>query len=152
MGLLKQLPTRVILGDVMRVHHLNCLQVRLHTGFGQTLSKRVVIEGIDQKAVLPALRTKAKKAMVVLCGGKSVIVHTDDATEDGIILGRVYFNEKVFDAPADAMLVPHTLAQPMLEIGTFFQWLWEREFDISALKEVLNGKRRTTEAPGVRPA
>lgn len=152
MPLIKQTPTRVVLGDVQRVHHLNALQVRLHTGFGQTLSKRVIIESIDQQAVPPAMRTQAKKAMIVLCGGKSVLVHTDDSTGDGHILGRVYLNEKVFDAPEGSVLVPHTLDQPMLEIGTFFQWMRDNEFDITALKNVLNGKRRSAEAPRVGPA
>lgn len=146
MPLIKHTNTRVVLGDVQRVHHLNALQVRLHTGFGQTLSKRVVIEGIDQKAIPPMLRTQAKKAMVVLCGGKSVLVHTDDSSEDGHILGRVYLNEKTFDAPDGTLLTPHSLDRPMLEFGSFFRWLWDREFDIGALKEVLNGKRKPPES------
>lgn len=148
--LVKTFPTRVIPATVVRVHHLNCLEVRLQLDFGITITKRVIIEGIDGHRIPPKLRPVAKKALVVLVGGKPILVHTDPAVCDGILNGRVYLNEKVHEAPASALLIPHGFDQPLLEVGFFFQWLLEREFDFTALKAVLNG-RRPNGAPMERP-
>jgi hypothetical protein len=141
MPVIKTFPTCVLPASVVRVHYANCLEARMTLGFGVTVTKRVIIEGIDSHRIPPQLRPLAKKAMVILVGGKSILVHADPAVQDGIVQGRVYLNEKVYDAPAGAMLVPYGLDQPLLEIGFFFEWLHGRNFNIEALKGVLNGHR-----------
>lgn len=140
-----ELPTRVVPARTIRVQHLNCVEVRLQLDFGVQLDRKIIIESIDQHAVPHKLRHKAKKAMVVLVGGKHLFVHTADATtQDGYIKGRIFLNEKVYMPPKGTMLTPFGFDdRELLEIGTFFNWLQEREFDIGVLKEVLNGKRRS---------
>ena len=142
---LDELPTRVVPAKTIRVQHLNCVEVSLHLDFGVKLDRKIHIEAIDQTAIPHKLRHKAKKAMVVLVGGKWLFVHTDNTmTQDGYIKGRLFLNEKVYAPPPDVMMTPFGYDESikLLEVGTFFNWLWEREFDIGILKEVLNGTRR----------
>lgn len=141
MSVIKTFPTQVLPASVVRVHYANCLEARVALGFGVTVTKRVIIEGIDSHRIPPQLRPLAKKAMVILVGGKSILVHADPSVQDGIVQGRVYLNEKVYGAPEGAMCVPYGLDQPLLEIGFFFEWLHGRNFSIDALKGVLNGHR-----------
>ena len=143
---LDDLPTRVVPAKTIRVQHLNCVEVSLHLDFGVKLDRKVHIEAIDQQAIPHKLRHKAKKAMVVLVGGKSLFVHTDNTmTQDGYIKGRLFLNEKVYAPPDDVMFTPFGFdpSIALLEVGSFFNWLREREFDVGVLKEVLNGTRRS---------
>lgn len=139
--LIRHLPTRVTEGLVVCVHGVNCIEVRLHVGFGISVTKRIIIEGIDWHRIPPKLRALAPKALVVLLGGKPVLVHTGPEARDGRIYGRVYLNVRTHDAPAEVLHVPHGCEQPLLEVGFFFQWLQARDFDIPALLGVLNGRR-----------
>ena len=145
---LHELPTRVVSAKTIRVQHLNCVEVQLHLDFGVKLDRKIIVESIDKNTIPHKLRHKAKKAMVVLVGGKSLFVHTDDTdTQDGYIHSRLYLNEKVYAPPEGVMMRPFSFDQEqtypsLLEVGTFFNWLQQHEFDVGVLKEVLNGKRQ----------
>ena len=145
---LDELPTRVVPAKTIRVQRLNCVAVRMQLDFGVQLDRKIIIESIDTNSIPQKLRHKAKMAMVVLVGGKHLFVHTaDTATQDGYIHSRLYLNEKVFAPPEGVMMRPFTFDTPdlfpmLLEVGTFFNWLQEREFNVGVLKEVLNGRRR----------
>lgn len=149
MALIKphELPTRVVPARTVQVVHLNCIEVRLQLDFGVQLDRKIIVESIERDRVPHRLRRPAKKALVVLLGGKALFVHTDPTAQDGYIRGRIFLNEKVYAPPAEVMMEPFGFpGRPLLEVGTCFQWLQTHEFDIGVLKEVLNGRRRSEPA------
>ena len=137
-----RLPSRLHHARVVRVRSLNCLEVDLDLGFGISVMKRIVLEGVDYRGIPKALRSDAKHCLVVLLGGKRVVVHTDQSKQDGFILGRVYLDERVYGKP-EGLTVPFGLTEPMLEVGAFYTWLAGKEFDVHLVKVAINGTGRS---------
>ena len=136
-----QLPTKLYAGRTIRVHSLNCVEIDLQLGFGVSVRKSILLEGVQPKTIPRRLASGAKHCLVVLLGGKRVIVHVDDHRKDGFLVGRVYLDEKVYGDPV-GMLEPFGLAKTLLEVSTFYAWLADREYDIAQVKAVLNGNGR----------
>ena len=125
----------------IRVHSLNCVEIDLQLGFGVSVRKSILLEGVQQKGIPRRLAANAKHCLVVLLGGTRVIVHVDDHRKDGFLVGRVYLDEKVYGDPA-GMMEPFGLGKKLLEVSSFYAWLADREYDITRVKAVLNGNGR----------
>jgi hypothetical protein len=135
-----ELPPQLLRGRVTLIRSVNCIEVRLSLAFGVQFAKRIVLEGIDRNFVPDRSKRDAKKALVLLLGGKDVIVHADTTSQDGFTIGRVFFDEKIYgDPPPEAWVQPYNIDAHMLEVSLFYQWLRERDFDRAAVKAVLNG-------------
>jgi hypothetical protein len=135
-----ELPPRFYAGRTVRVHSFNRVEVALRLGFGVTVEKNIILEGVQRINVSKELRRTAHHALVVLVGGKNLIVQVNgDDEKDGHVMGRVFLSEKVHGEP-EGLVTPHGLDQPLLEVGTFFSWLGTQDFDVKAVKAVLNGK------------
>jgi len=134
-------PTRIYSGRMKRVNGLASIIVELELGFEIKATKTVIVEGVSSVDVPPRLRSDASHCLVVLLGGKEVFVQIagdSDGEQNSAILGRVFLARKVFADP-EGMMIPHGLSTPLLEIGTFFQSLKERSYDVDYVKAVLNG-------------
>lgn len=142
MPVIKQLPTQVFHAEAGLIRHINDFEAILRIAFGIAIRKTVNIEGVNRHIVAPKLHSAAKHAMIILLGGKPLLIHCDPTVTDGIIRGRVFLNRRVYDAPDGTMFAPYGLDTPLLEVGSFFQWLHHRDFDVAAIKQVLNGGRR----------
>jgi hypothetical protein len=142
-----QLPTRLFAGRVAKVHSTNCLEIDLDLGFGVVLRKRIVLEGIQSKDIHREHRRNAKHSLVLLVGGKNVIVHTDPDRQDGYLVGRVYLNEKVYHDPY-GMTIPFGLDSKLLDVSEFFIWLKERGFDITTVKGIFT--KRVSDGEAIR--
>ena len=138
-----RLPPQLLRGRVLRVRSINCLEIRLTLAFGVSVEKNVVLEGVDKNCVPEKRRQAAKRALIVLVGGKDVIVHTDTLAQDGFVIGRVYLDEKIYGKPEVGFVEPYNIDVPMLEVSTFYLWLRERDFDVRLATEALNGSKNT---------
>lgn len=137
------LPPRLHHARTVRVQSFNCIEVDLELDYGVSIRKRIVLEGV-QRSLVPEYRRKAAThALIVLVGGKNLIVHveTDNAGKmtDGYIPGRVYLAEKVHGDP-EGMVIPYGLEDELLEVSLFYLWLMKHDFDMRLVKSVLNGK------------
>lgn len=137
------LPPQLLRGRVLRVRSINCLEVRLTLAFGISVEKSVVLEGVEKSHIPEKRRQAAKRALIVLVGGKDVLVHTDTLVQDGFVTGRVYLDERIYGDPAVGFVEPHLIGVPMLEISTFYLWLRDKDFDVRLVKEALNGSKNT---------
>jgi len=134
-----KLPPSLHHGKVIRVLSVNCLDVNVQLGFGVSIVRSFVLEGIEAKDIPPRLRSAANHCLIVLLGGKDVVVHTDDDEKrDGFLIGRVYLNEKVYGEPP-GLITPHSLDVPMLEVSAFYKSLAAREYNVMDVKAILNG-------------
>ena len=133
------LPSRLLRGRTVRVERLNCVEVNLDLDFGVSVKKRIIVEGVMPREVPRKLHSAAEHCMIVLLGGKRLLVHVaDDADKrDGIIVGRVYLAEKTYGDPP-GMRTPHGLDVLLLEVGEFFKHLATHKFDGDLVKCVLN--------------
>ncbi|KKL74226.1 hypothetical protein LCGC14_2067010 [marine sediment metagenome] len=131
-------PAALFRGRTVRVHSLNCVEVELQLGFGVSIKKLVLLEGIEQKDIPRSSRSEAKHCLVVLVGGKKVLVQADAQRKDNYVVGRVFLDEKVYGDP-EGMMTPHGMDKALLEISTFYAWLATQKYDIQEVKAVLNG-------------
>jgi hypothetical protein len=131
--------TRLYAGRTVKVLSTNCIEVALDLGFGLHLNKRIVLEGIDNRSIPKKYRNAAQHALIILVGGKRLLVHVDDTKQDGYLTGRVYLDEKVYGEPV-GMTIPFGRETPLLEVSEFYRWLGDVEFDLKEVKAALNGK------------
>jgi len=131
--------TRLYSGRTVKVLSTNCIEVALDLGFGLHLNKRIVLEGVNNRSIPKKLRNAAQHALIVLVGGKRVLVHVDDTKQDGFLTGRVYLDEKVYGEPV-GMTIPFGRETPLLEVSEFYRWLGDVEFDLKEVKAALNGR------------
>ena len=137
-----ELPPRLHRARTIRVQTFNCIEVDLELDYGVSIRKRIVLEGVDQGNVPKHLRKSAQHALIVLVGGKKLIIHVDNKNmSDGFIPGRVYLDERVYGAP-EGLVTPYGLDEELLEVSIFYLWLAKREFDIGHVKSALNGRAR----------
>ena len=137
-----ELPPRSHHARTIRVHSFNCIEVDLELDYGVYIRKRIVLEGVQQSNVPKHLRIAAKHALIVLVGGKKLVIHVDSSKmSDGFIPGRVYLAERVYGEP-EGMVIPHGLETELLEVSLFYMWLVERDFNMNHVKAILNGRSR----------
>jgi hypothetical protein len=133
------LPSTVYRGKVVRVQSINCIEINLDLRFGVHIDKNVVLEGIEAKDINPKLRSQAMHCLILLVGGKKVIVHADDSQRDGYIVGRVFLQDRVTEAPVP-LLRPYGMDTPMLEVTSFYRWMASRDFNAADVTNLLNAK------------
>lgn len=132
------LPTCLFRGHTVRVKSLDSIEVELQLGFGVSIRKAVRLEGIEAADIPGRLASDAKHCLVVLLGGKKVLVHTDEHRRGRFLVGRVYLDERTYGDPV-GMATPFGLDVTRLDVSTFYDWLRKRSYDIKLVKAVLNG-------------
>jgi len=137
--IVQTLPPHLLSGRTAWVHNPSCVEFDLDVGFGITVRRSVVIEGLSARDIPEKFRNEAKHCLVTLLGGKRVLVLASiNGKTDPYILGRVYLNEKVYGEPV-GYVQPPGLDARLLEIGLFCSWLAAEKYDIQKVKAVLNG-------------
>lgn len=121
-------------GRTVRVLALDRVLVALDLGMHVALDRVFSIAGIDQDRVPPALRTEALHCLVVLLGGKRILVSVQD---DDDPIAHVYLNERV-RAGASGLFPVSFDSTPRLDVGLFFMSLLD-DFSVARVKAVLNG-------------
>ncbi len=136
-----RLPTRLFPGRVVRVLSLDAVEIDLQLGFGVFIRKAVRLEGIEARAVPKAFLDPAKYCLIVLLGGKRVLVHTDPHRRGRFVVGRVYLDERIHGRPV-GMETPFGLDESRLDASAFYAWLSEHKYDVQLVKAILNGDGR----------
>jgi hypothetical protein len=122
------------------VVNLNCLEVAVSLNFGVQVCKNVVMEGVDPRAIPNAMRSDAQHCLVLLVGGKDLLVQTDDATLDGHLKARVFLDTPDQDL-AWAAGFPDGLDRRYPEVATLYAWAGEQGYDPAAVRTALRGAR-----------
>lgn len=135
-----RLPPRLLEGRVQRVSALGELDVLLDLGFGSHVRRYVRIEGWPGEQIPTALRNAAMHALIVLVGGKSVLVLVSASSEvSPAVLGRVYLMDKVSRPDPSWFVPPYGTETPMLEVACFMSWVARYNFDKGTVLAALNG-------------
>jgi hypothetical protein len=134
------LPSQLYHARCVRVHSPQRVEVALRLGFGVTANKSILLEGVNRKDYTQAQWGELQHVLIVLLGGKHLLVHTDNTDSlDGHVPARVYLDEMVSIDQA-YMGVPFTLTEPRLEVTKLVHWLKGKGFDMGILKAVLNNR------------
>lgn len=123
------LPSRLYPAHTIRVTTWNTVLVNLYLGFGVTVQKSLLVEGLDIAALPPGRRSEATHCLVLVVGGRDLLVHTDDTTLDGHLKARVYLADPAPQAPDGTLAVPYGLDEVRMEVGLMWQWIARGGFD-----------------------
>jgi len=146
------LASRTFRGRTVRVQTANRVEVDLDLDFGLRLKRTFLLEDFSLQDVPEEKRSDAKHCLVILVGGKNLVVRPDPRTRDkwhslADLRARVYLRERVFGNPVG--FVEQGVSEaggPVLEISPYMLWLAERGFDVEDVKATMNGSRRDREA------
>lgn len=131
----KLLPARVV-----RVHSASRVELDVDLGFGVRISRTFQIDGIDSKAIPADQVSAAVHALVVLVGGKSVLLSPEHTKPDAR-RGSVYLNERLHGTPVGFVGDVPGLSKPILDVAMFFNWIAAQSFDVGLVREVVHGKK-----------
>lgn len=134
----KLLPARTV-----RIHGLSRVELDVELPFGAHLHRTFNIT--DMNKVSEPLRTRAVHALVVLIGGKKILLLPEHTREDARS-ARIFLNERLHGSPVGIVQHVERLVRPVLDVAMFMGWLAEREFDIRLVREVVNGHRSAVAA------
>lgn len=138
--------SRTFRARTVRVHSPNRIEVDLDLDFGSRLKRTFLIEGLVLNDVPEALRQDAKHCLVVLVGGKNLVVRPNPRERDrwhriSDLHARVYLRDvDVHGEPVGYVPggVPES-SGPVLEVGPYMSWLQSQGFDVERVKETMNG-------------
>lgn len=136
--------TRLFHGRTVRILGMTTLEVAFDLDFGVTLSRSVALMNTSRYEDSPELRRRAEHCLIVLLGGKQVLVAPDMTfrTEWGrtdYLRCQVYYTGRVTGTPLG--LVEHMPGTdgPVLEVGPYMTYLQTCNYDVAAVKATING-------------
>lgn len=148
MTALPALASRTFAARVQRVRSWRRLEVVFDLDFGVSVAKTLILAGLEDLDLDEAVRARARHCLVILCGGKRVLVRPDPRTrtrwgELQEIPVRVYLLDPVRGRPVGYIeALPDAEGVPALEIGPYMRGLVPCGFDntlvISLLSKVAN--------------
>jgi hypothetical protein len=115
------------------------LRVSIDLGFNVSIERHVIVDGIAPERISASDTNAAAHALVVLVGGKPLVLRTDPAVRGYTITAVVYLNRKVHGEPEGLERVDGW-GTPLLNIGKFHAWLARYNYDVREALAVLNGK------------
>jgi len=121
------------------------LLILLDLGFGHHVQMRFAVDGVPYQDVKAMQKKDARHCMVVLVGGKKVLVQANAASPanaDVAPYARVYLDERVAEPPDGTMIIPHRTSQPLLCVGDAMAAIASRGFSVDYVKQILNGRKR----------
>jgi hypothetical protein len=131
-----QLPSRLYNAHVKRVINPSCVDVAITLNFGIVLNKNIILEGTDTHSLNDAAKKAATHCLVLILGGRDIIVHTDDSLIDGHIKARVYIDQTACALPV-GMLQPFGLYDLYPEVGTLYEWAAQNSFDADKVRALM---------------
>lgn len=127
------------------VHSVRRFDATVDLEFGVQIRRSFVVDGVEAP-VGEFMRERAKHCMVVLTGGKRLILRPDPRVRDQWqylrdIPARVFLAERVVGKPIGYIDSMAEAGGPVLELTPYLKWLASEGFDIDLVREALTGAR-----------
>jgi hypothetical protein len=137
--------SRTFVAKTVRVHAVGVVEVSLDLDFGVRLNRLITLPDMESSTIPDTVKSNAMHCLVVLLGGKQLIVQPDpesrsDWGKGQEINGRIYLDERVFGSPVGLTTGVSGCRADVLDISPYFESLRECGFEVSAVKDTLNKK------------
>lgn len=124
---------RLVAGRSLRIIEPDVIEVLLDIGFGVSLTRQVHIDSAP--LCPPPLRSEAAHFLVILCGGKDLVVEIDTTEKDNFVSGRIGLRTR--NAPPDCAFRAH--GDSLLDVGKFLAKMHALQYPVHEARAVLNG-------------
>lgn len=123
---------------VVRVKSVNQIELTVDLGFGVSSTRAFTLDDIRVADVPEERRSDAVHCLVVLLGGKRVVVQPENFKPTAKF-ARIYLAEKIYGSPVGLVQHAPGFDRSILDVSVFFQWLSGCNYSLEAVKEVING-------------
>jgi len=138
------LPPRLYSAKVLRVNDLVSIDALIDLDFGVSVTKTVMLEGMDVRHVPPAQRSSAITSLIAALGSKKILVLCAPVRDAEKVLGRVYLLDRV-DGPAwIGLSQPPGLDTLHLEVASFMEFARTRGYCKTDVVAALSGALGST--------
>lgn len=127
---------RLYQSRIHRVPTYSSVIAHMDLGFGVFVQKEITVEGVTSTMVKDQWK-EATHCLVVLCGGKDVLLYVDGSEKRYV--GRIYVPEWVPASPAIPLSTPPGFKDGMVEVGSWMSWARDHGFDAKILRAALKG-------------
>jgi hypothetical protein len=127
----------------VRVYSHDSIVADIDLGFGAHVHRRVFIAGVPARVQM-GVKNEAYHCLVVLLGGKNLLLEVSATPSDQPFCAKVYLDERVHGSPVGMTCPSGATVSPdnlRLDVGAYYVWLGQRGYDLGVLKETLNGRR-----------
>jgi hypothetical protein len=130
-------------GKTLRVHRINQIEATVELEFGVSVTRMFSLDAVS--ADVPSEDyDRAMHCLVVLVGGKRLILQPDEADRENwshrpVIAARVYLAERTYGKQVGHTCGLYSEVDPVLEVSPFFNWIRERGFRLADVKAAVNG-------------
>lgn len=131
-------PENLWKAKVKKVHSVNRVELCIELGFGCYVERLFTLEDVRVKDIPVEDRRAAVHALVVLIGGKRVLVQPENTSPDAKV-ARVYLVEKIYGSPVGVVMHAPNVEVPILDVSVFYSWLRPQSFAIDEVRAVVNG-------------
>lgn len=130
-------------GRTLRVHRINQIEATLELEFGVSVTRLFSLDNVSAD-VAPEDYDRAMHCLVVLIGGKRLIIQPDEADRDNwshrpVIAARIYLAERTHGKQVGHTSGLYSEVEPVLEVSPFLNWIRERGFRLADVKAAING-------------
>lgn len=145
MTTLPSLVSRSFHARTLRVQSVARIEATIDLDFGVMIRRTIVLDGLTLPRDMPDdLRQRAKHCLVVLIGGKRLVIRPDARSRDRWnsmpeIPSRVYLAERVCGKPIGFIETLPDANGSVLELAPYLTWLATQHFDVDLVKETMNG-------------
>lgn len=133
---------RTFNAKTIHIREIDLVEVDLSLGFGISVRREINVEGVNPNMVPRKDFEAANRCMIILLGGKNLIVQADDSSSDRVVMGRVFLDEDVYGA-TDSLLTPFGTNKKRLEVGNFFSEMVKHRFEAPFVRQILNGTSKS---------
>lgn len=134
-------------GKTVRVHSVGRVEVEIDLGLGVHKQHIFALEDLQPKRISDELRSKACHCLVVLIGGKRLLVQPEHLRPDAK-RARLFLTEKIYGSPVGIVQHAPGIDRPILDVSVFMEWLSGSDFDVAKVREVTNGTHERSATDG----
>lgn len=145
--------TRLFAARTQRVQSVRRIEALVDLDFAVQIRRTFLLDALQLPPLDEAMIARAKHCLVVLIGGKQLLVRPDPNTRWNWhlmpeILARVFLNERVFGRPVGYIELMPEAQGPVLEVAPYMNWLASQRFDVDLVRETLNWRPSQDGADG----
>tara|TARA_R100001086_G_scaffold120987_1_gene62317 strand:- start:1866 stop:2285 length:420 start_codon:yes stop_codon:yes gene_type:complete len=122
--------------SVKHIKTPNRIELSVDLGFGVHVNRVFLLADVRIDDIPQEHRQAAVHCLVVLIGGKSVLVEPEHLREN-CRFARIFLTSRVYGHPVGLVLESPIFDRPVLDVGMFYQWLAGRDYDVAEVRSIL---------------